>query len=65
MRISPQNGTRRRDNIQDKGYEPVIDIHNMPTSSRRATNKKKIVLDLLTLFVTLACLGFALYKSWH
>jgi len=43
----------------------VIDIHNMPTSSRRAPHKTKIVLDLLTLFITLASLGFALYKSWH
>jgi len=58
-------GTRSRDKIQDKGNEPVIDIHNMSTSSRRATNRTKIALDLLTLFVTLACLGFALYRSWH
>jgi len=63
--ISPKNGTRCRDKIQDEGAEPVIDIHNMPTSSRRSTHKTKIILDLLTLFVTLACLGFALYRSWH
>ena len=58
-------GTHSRDKIQNEGNEPVIDIHNMPTSSRRATSRTKIALDLLTLFITLACLGFALYRSWH
>jgi len=51
--------------IQPKGDNPVIDIENISTSNRRGSQRAKIVLDLLSLLITLACLGFALYKSWH
>ncbi|PYY20249.1 MAG: hypothetical protein DMG60_01110 [Acidobacteria bacterium] len=44
---------------------PVIDFENISRSNRRMAQKAKIALDLLSLLVTLGCLAFALYRSWH
>jgi hypothetical protein len=48
---------------QCESDKPVIDIDNIPASNRRAAQRATIVLDLLSLLITLGCLAFALYRS--
>ena len=45
------------------GYQPVIGIENITSSNRKGTQRAKIILDLLSLLLTLGCLAFALYRS--
>ena len=50
-----------------KGIPTLKSLQNLRklASMKKFARKARVILDLFFLVLTLSCLGFALYRSWH